>query len=114
MKTEFYIHPEKGLCLLISDFASNDLNRMGLSNMTNTIIRNPNAIAIEIRNDNKIAAIKELRTQTGWSLKEAKEYMDRYMPQPRPFFNPQEVADNFIIDHTVVLNDFLDSKDMQI
>jgi len=111
MKTEFYMHPEKGICLLISDFASNELNHMGLSNMTNTIIRNPNAIAIEIRNDNKIPAIKELRVQTGWSLKEAKEYLDKYMPQPR-LFDPQNAAERFLSDHT--LSDFLDAKDMQI
>jgi hypothetical protein len=115
MKTEFYMHPEKGLCLLISGFALNDLNRMGISNGYHPTVSNPEAVAIEIRSDRKIHAIKELRAQTKWSLKEAKEYIDKYMPPGiDSVYDPHEAADKFIIDHTVVLNDFLGSNEMSI
>jgi hypothetical protein len=66
-----------------------------------TLIKDVHAISREIRNGRKIPAIKELRAQTGWDLRTAKNYIDEYMPN---FRNSEEtnnmLANRFIEEHT--------------
>jgi hypothetical protein len=117
MKAEIINLPEKGLCILISDIDLKDVNHplsesisTFLSNGSN--ITNPFIIADAIREKKKILAIKELRAQTGWGLKDAKHYIDRWLPTASlaaslndphdpptdEFFENQ--ANAFIRDHT--------------
>ena len=79
MKSEFYNHPIKGLCIIISDFSIEDLNLIMPHTNSCPPFSDIDKIAINIKAGKKIAAIKEIRTQTGWQLKEAKEFIDRYI-----------------------------------
>jgi hypothetical protein len=95
----------KGLCIVISDFNPNDFGS-GLVNGQVIPFTNVNAIAAEIRLGRKIAAIKELRSQTGWGLKESKEYIDKYTDgivynrDGVNHFANDRAADRFIQAHT--------------
>lgn len=109
MKAELVHVPNKGLCILISDITTDLINGTTSGNLSNLRIVKPlfpypEKVAIEISGQRKIAAIKETRSQTGWGLKEAKEYIDRYMPvgyrDPDTLdFHAQ--ADKFMADHTI-------------
>jgi len=44
----------------------------------NPHLTNPNIISFFIRKGQRIRAIKEFRSQTGWGLKDSKNYLDNY------------------------------------
>lgn len=77
------------------------------------VVTDPYVIASAISLDKKILAIKELRAQTGWGLKESKQYIDRYIPMEivKANFNFNEAGARFIADHT---QDFIEDKEMEI
>jgi hypothetical protein len=106
MKTEVMNIVGKGVCIVISelnfnelaDALSGDITRV---NSGNAVFSNVYKIADEIRARRKIAAIKETRAQTGWGLKEAKEYIDKFIPPSwgRDDSNYDTYADNFLRAH---------------
>lgn len=103
MKAEFVNIPNKGLCILISDI---DIGRFVDTNVYHTF-SNIDLIVEELRRGRKIAAIKEIRVQTRWGLKEAKEYIEKFIPQEFNYDNLQkwdEYANNFYNAH--VIKDF--------
>lgn len=105
----------KGLCIVISDFNPNDFGS-GLVNGQVIPFTNVNAIAAEIRLGRKIAAIKELRSQTGWGLKESKEYIDKYtenVSYNSGSFENDRAADRFIQAHTPKEN-FIGDDDFKL
>ena len=112
MKAELYMHPTKGLCILVSELNMSHLSKAG--NSFNPLISNPYPIATLIRENRKIEAIKELRGQTKWGLKEAKEYIDKYMPTTGPIrnYNAIEAGDLFFSDH--MPSDFLEKDEFNI
>jgi ribosomal protein L7/L12 len=116
MKTEIVNVPGKGICILISDIDVNDfiqgVGAVKTLGIGNKIFTNINVIADCIRVGKKIAAIKEIRAQTGWGLKEAKEYADRFITHGRdPIRNNQE-AENFIRMH--LPDDFIENDEFKI
>lgn len=112
MKAELVNIPDKGLCILISELDMDTLFKYSghITSSFHPLISNPAAIANEIRNGQKIAAIKELRYQTGWGLKESKEYMDRYMPTYN--YNRYTATEKFMSDH--MPSNFLEIEDMKL
>lgn len=79
MKTELMHITGKGMCIVISDINPNDfVFDQGTAIYNTGIFSNVGIIADCIRDGKKIAAIKEVRAQTGWGLKEAKHYVDKY------------------------------------
>jgi len=105
MKTELMNIPGKGICIVISDINPNEFVFGGDKpffggGIFSDIIK----ITNHLRNGAKISAIKEVREQTGWGLKEAKEYIDKYTPMGfqhndnTNMINSQS-ADNFMKDH---------------
>jgi len=113
MKTEIINVPNKGICILISDL---DLSQLSLKDIptVNALFTDVQAIALELRNGRKIGAIKKVREQTGWGLKEAKEYIDKYAIVG---VEPSEVTNEassikFIDDHR--MEDFLEREEMQL
>ena len=102
MKTELMNIPGKGICIVISGVSPNDFVFGGDKPIYGGgVFKDIHIIADCIRNGKKIAAIKEIRTQTGWGLKEAKEYCDRYTSNG---YNQSEemriaCADHFIREH---------------
>ena len=112
MKAELVNVPNRGICILISELDLNMLLKYSghSSNSTHPLIYNPAAVANEIRIGQKIAAIKELRSQTGWGLKESKEYIDKYMFPGN--YNRDTAAERFMSDH--MPSNFLDIEEMTI
>jgi hypothetical protein len=109
MKTELMNIEGKGICIVISDINPNDLGGIGvpyyqgIGNIRDGNICDVHAIADEIRKGRKIAAIKELRAQTGWGLREAKHYIDEYSGSLAYGSNGlanSRCAERFINDHT--------------
>ena len=102
----------KGLCIVISDIKPNEFVFGGDKPIYDGgVFEDIHTIADCIRSGMKIAAIKEVRSQTGWGLKEAKEYIDRYTNDTgfgNVVYNPNRAdervnilcADNFIRAHT--------------
>lgn len=80
MKAEVVNIPGKGICILISDINVNEFIRRGALPNVDIIFTDVDTICEYIRAGRKIPAIKEVRAQTGWGLKEAKEYLDKYLP----------------------------------
>lgn len=115
MKTELMNIPNKGVCLVISglDFVDDKINITNLKNISQ--FSDVKAIAELIARNKKIGAIKEVRFQTGWGLKDSKRFIDDYLPMSNNF----DVSDcvmsskRFIRDHTLV-DDFLDGDDFKI
>jgi hypothetical protein len=72
------------------------------------------SIALEIGRKRKIGAIKALRNQvTGLSLRDSKDYIDKYIPMETPEgFDYQLAAQKFVGDHSPV--DFIDENEMEI
>jgi len=110
MKVEYVNIPNRGLCILISNI---DIQKFIETNRVSndTIFSNVDIISNELRNKRKIGAIKEVRDQTGWGLREAKEYIDKYIPmggQNLEFYT--KAADRFIKDHT--MEDFILTEEM--
>jgi len=120
MKAEIVNVPNKGVCILISEIDVKEfIQGFGGGQYVSFgggVFKDVYAIAQEIRNRRKIAAIKEIRTQTGWGLKEAKEYCDKYMPNTNGYRDSQEYydrcADRFIMAHAP--KDFLKDGDFEL
>jgi len=123
MKTELVNIPNKGLCILISDIDIEKFNNAagyegpgyGQQYVNNNIFSDINIIADEIRSKRKIGAIKEVRAQTNWGLREAKDYIDKYIPMGHTindseFYNI--AAFKFFKDHTI--QDFILTEEMII
>lgn len=102
----------KGLCIVISEINVNNFKKENPK-----ILNNPNKIAQEIRKERIISAIKELRFQTGWGLKESKQYIDKYLPldeHGRRSYSVEKIekaADNFLADH---LQKYFEEDEFQI
>ena len=117
MKTEIVNIPNRGICILISDIDPNDFMLSGgVPTMNMPPFTDVNKIAHAIRTSKKIQAIKEIRSQTGWGLKEAKDYIDKYFVGN--FYDESlddlgKIADQFVLDHAPVL-DFLDKDEMEL
>lgn len=112
MKSELMNIPGKGICIIISEINPNDfVYGEGISFYNGGVFKDIFKIADEIRRGKKIAAIKECREQTGWGLKEAKKYMDKYI-----FYgvtnNDNDSADKFIQDH--MPKDFLENDEFKL
>jgi len=110
----------KGICIVISDinpsdFASSFGVPQGIGNICDV-----HSIANEIRNGRRIAAIKELRAQTGWGLREAKDYIDKYSNEPgygslANGLANDRCAERFINDHTQKpLENLLDEDEFKV
>lgn len=113
MKVELMHIAGKGLSIVISDFNISDFGARAMPNGSVVAFTDVNAIANCIRNGHKIAAIKELRSQTGWGLKESKEYIDNWTSFSVNGYNDYNAfADKFIRDH--VITDFFDNSEFKI
>jgi hypothetical protein len=120
MKVEFMHIDGKGLSIVISDFNISDFGANRMTNGTVVAFSDIKAIADCIRNGHKIAAIKELRAQTGWGLKESKEYIDKWTSdynhhsyiEDRQRQQNNTLADKFIKDHQII--DFLNDNEFKI
>lgn len=77
-------------------------------------ITNCFSVAYQIEMKRKIGAIKELRNQiTGLSLRDSKDYIDKYIPRNVPEdFDYKLAAQKFIGDHSP--KDFIDENEMEI
>lgn len=116
MKTELMNIPNKGLCIVISELDAGEIIR-GLKGEVpffgGGIFNDVYVIADAIRDKKKIQAIKEVRAQTGWGLKEAKHFIDKYVPMGvRDDFGYHAAADRFISDH--VPKDFIKDEDFAL
>lgn len=95
MKAEVVNIPGKGICILISDINVNEFVRRGALPNVDIIFTDVDTICVYIRAGRKIQAIKEMRAQSGWGLKETKEYLDKYLPPlPHPMDNQQFHREN--------------------
>ena len=114
MKAELVNIPNRGICILISDIDIQKFIEANTHNVSNNgIFSNVEIIANEIRSKRKIGAIKEVRAQTGWGLREAKDYIDKYVSGMLGNNDPEyynKMADRFIKDHTI--QDFILSEEM--
>lgn len=106
MKAELIEYPGKGICILISDIDPADFWRLGKNRGQ---FFNVNLIADLIRRDMKIPAIKEIRHQTGWGLKESKEYLDKYIYTGADL---KENAEQFLRDHSA--SNFFEDNEFEI
>lgn len=115
MKSEFINIPGKGLCIVISDFKLDEISPSQIPSV-NILFTDVNSIATEIQNGRKISAIKEIRKQTGWGLRESKDYIDKYSivygSDGDNITHNENAAVKFINDHT--MEDFLDKNEMQL
>lgn len=109
MKAEIINYPGKGLCILISDINPYEFLTEVVGS---TVFSDVNTIAELIEADQKIAAIKEVRHQTGWGLKEAKEYVDSYMPTHNR--DSLQCGYKFRKDHTLLSSSFLKNDDFEV
>ncbi len=117
-----YIKVDGEMCILIRDINEIMFNMGGALNVDHVRyvdpFKDPYIIAHEIRNERKIPAIKEVRGQTGWGLKDAKHYVDRYMPMsPIPEgFDYHVAAEKFLNDHIrqPLEGNFLSNDEMEI
>lgn len=95
--------PGRGICIVISDINPNDFvfgeGKIVYGGKFSDVM----AIANEIRAGRKIAAIKEVRAQTGWGLKEAKQYIDEYTGVGYGHSDEAKNiwADKFIREHSI-------------
>lgn len=118
MKVE-YIKVDGEMCILIRDInpVTFNMGSLNVDHMITDTFRDPYKIGNEIRGQRKIAAIKEIRSQTGWGLKESKDYIDNYMPMGYgDGFDFNIAADNFLRDHLkrVMEGNFLSDDEMEI
>jgi len=114
MKTEIVKIPGKGVCILISDIDLNDLynNTSELPIIGQSLFgpfSNIHVIADNIRDGRYIAAIKNIREQTGWSLREAKNYIDKFKSNESNLLD----AEKFIKAHTIELDDFIGADEFK-
>lgn len=113
-----YIKVDGEMCILIRDInpITFNMGALNVEHIPNSPFRDPYKIANEIRLQRKIGAIKEIRTQTGWGLKESKEYIDQYMPMGTlRDLDYNIIADKFISYHSGILEgNFLSDDEMKI
>ena len=109
MKSELVNVPGKGICILISDIDVNEFIRK--TPRGNGVFSDVSKITYEILMGRKISAIKEIRAQTGWGLKESKDYLDKYMPSGI-HGDYDRISDNFQRNHTI--QDFILSEEMMV
>lgn len=115
MKTELMTIPGKGICIVISGINPNDFVFGGRYPFVGAgIFSDVMIIAEEIRRGRKIAAIKEIRSQTGWGLKEAKEYIDRYVEgwDNQNSYSCNVYAERFLQAH--MPDDLLDEDEFKV
>jgi hypothetical protein len=118
MKSELIKVKGRGMCILISDLNPQALAQGALN--VNHIVNGPfhdvHIIAEEIRHKRKIGAIKKVREQTGWGLRESKDYLDKFVPTGVPEgFEYDLAADHFIREHCFVAEgEFVSSDEMEI
>ena len=118
MKTEIVNIPNRGICILISDINPKDLMLSGALPTIDMPFTDVHEIAKHIRLGHKIAAIKEVRSQTGWGLKDSKDYLDKYYPSRdyNGLYNEPdfvEISDKFVLDHSPAV-DFIGQGEMEI
>ena len=85
MRTEIVNVPGRGICILISDIRISDFDTEKIEKMNifgGGPFSNIQVIYDEIVVGRKISAIKEVRAQTGWGLREAKQFVDSYYDDP--------------------------------
>jgi len=115
MKSELINVSGRGVCILISGI-TNDFLKSGKLPSINLIFSDIHRIADAIRCGHKIAAIKEIRSQTGWGLRKSKDYIDKYCASD--FYAENEsihsdCADKFIAENSPEL-EFLEEDEMKI
>ena len=121
MRSELVKVKGRGVCILISDInpaylihsmeAYKEPQPYSNGVFTDIII-----ISDLIRSGKKIAAIKEVRGQTGMGLKEAKEYIDKFLPMglnELASFDYNHAAQSFINANMPVI-DYLTEDEMEI
>ena len=126
MEAEVVNIPGKGICILLSKINSTDISKIVGTNWNklasiDLLFTDLAAIADAIRIGHKIQAIKEVRSQTGWGLKEAKEYIDKFFPPSYNNFNDpvaerngwNRFADNFLNHHRPQV-DFINEDDLKM
>ena len=118
MRTELVRVKGRGMCLLISGIPftkDGEVDMRDIRQYCKHPFTDVSVIAAEIEMKRKIAAIKECRAQTGWGLKEAKEYIDKYYPMGIDYeFDYEGAADKFVRDHSVIKEAFLKDDEMVI
>jgi hypothetical protein len=113
MKSEIINVPNRGICILISDIDASQLSQLNIDIPTvNVLFTDVLVIANEIKEGRKIGAIKKVREQTKWGLKESKEYIDKYTIDYGNHVRNEEASLKFISDHT--MDDFLEREEMQL
>lgn len=119
MKCEIVKVKGRGVCILISNINPSCLLSAIQSHTepySTSIFKDVISISELIRTGQKIAAIKEVRTQTGWGLKEAKEYIDKYLPMGLTEirgFDYTNAAESFINANMPTV-EYLKEEDMEI
>jgi hypothetical protein len=115
MKVEIMNLPGKGTCIVISEIDANSFRDRTFF-VEDSSITNAAKIASELSCGRKIAAIKELRAQTGWGLRRAEYYIDEYIPVYQTVgthrdmnMKNREAAIRFLKDHTS--EDFIKDED---
>ncbi len=117
MKTELMKIPNRGLCIVISELDAKEIIK-GLGgecpDFGGGIFKDIYIIADFIREGKKIPAIKEIRSQTGWGLKDAKVYCDRFIPMGGNYEseNYNVYADKFIRYH--MPPDFIKDQEFEL
>jgi hypothetical protein len=119
MKVELIKVTGRGMCILISDLNPQALAQgaLNVEHIINGPFNDVHIIAEEIRMSRKIGAIKKIREQTGWGLRESKDYIDKFVPTgvPPEGFDYNIAAENFIRQHCFVAEgEFVSSDEMEI
>lgn len=125
MRSEFVKVKGRGVCILISDLSIKYLLRSleieeelekQPEPYSSGVFNDVMIISELIRNGQKIPAIKEVRTQTSWGLKEAKQYIDKFLPMGLSefaSFDYNHAAQSFINANMPVI-DYLTEDEMEI
>lgn len=121
MKCDIVNVPNKGICILISDIDPKDFIK-GILNNDGSILKFSGGVFTDlyiisqyIIERKKIAAIKEIRSQTGWGLRESKMYIEKYLPLNThiEFIDYDEAARKFVSDHAPK-EDFIKNDDFEL
>lgn len=126
MKAELMRLENKGICIVISDLEISALltavEDIPVAKKSSPF-SNPNKIAELIVEGKKIHAIKEIRYQTGWGLKDAKSYIDRYlgtnyyetarMSEDERKIRDKKAANSFLRDHLSIKN-FIETDEFSV
>jgi len=120
MRSEIVKVKGRGVCILISDinpaYLIHSMDKDEPQPYNNGVFTDIIIISDLIRSGKKIAAIKEVRTQTSMGLKEAKEYIDKFLPMglnELASFDYNHAAQSFINANMPVI-DYLTEDEMEI